>query len=727
MKRKTALPELLAPAGSRDAFYAAIHAGADAVYIGAPDFNARAYSDRMNAETLAELISYAHRMGRRVYVALNTLVYDKERELFLAAAREVRDAGADAAIVADFGMASLLSREIPELALHASTQMSVHSALGAAMLGTLAPVTRVVPARELPLSEIRTLVEEGPLPVEVFLHGALCVSHSGQCLFSSLVGGRSGNRGECAQPCRLPYSGGYPLSLRDLSLASHITELVDAGVASLKIEGRMKSPAYVYTVTSVYRRLLDEGRNATEEEAALLSRAFSRGGFTDGYFTDRKQSPMTGVRSEGDKADSRAIALPDTTPRKTPVSARLSICKDLPATLSLTTDRHTVTVAGETPTAAEKLPLTAEDVKSRLQKMGSTPFTLSADAIALTLDEGLYLTPAALNALRRSATDALLLCDRAPRGGEAPPASPAWPKADTEPPLLSGKRRSAYCHDPALLSVMPADCEAYIPLWRLREAKCLPDGVSIPPVLFDSELPAIRALLSEAASRGVTRAICDNIAAVSLAREAGLTPVGGFRLNVTNRESAVSLRKLGLADITLSPELSLPQCRDIGGRAIVYGHIPLMLLERCFMKENFSCDACNRAVLTDRTGARFPLVREYPHRNLLLNHIPTYMGDKSDELPRSVRPHFLFMKETPAEASRVFAFYDAGRPLPTPVRRIGKTVKKPDRPERPAGPEKPARPAHGARPAPTKPAREAKRPPAPHSKKNHSNRKGSRT
>ncbi len=683
MKRKTALPELLAPAGSVAAFYAAIHAGADAVYLGAPDFNARAYSDRLDAATLSSLISYAHMQARRVYVAMNTLLSDKELPAFLHAAREIRDMGADGVIVADIGGAQLIAKELPTLPLHASTQMSLHSSAGLTELLHL-PFTRAVPARELSLSDVRTLVDSTPLEIEVFLHGALCVSHSGQCLFSSLVGGRSGNRGECAQPCRLPYNGTYPLSLSDLSLAAHITELLESGVASLKIEGRMKSPSYVYEVTSVYRRLLDEKRNATKEETARLSRAFSRSGFTDGYFTGKLASPMTGVRSESDKAESRTVAsqkTPDTSPQKTALSAELCILLGMPSRLTLQDGRHAVTVLGATPTKAESLPLSEDALRSRMQKMGGTPFALAEDRIEITLENGLYLSPSEVNALRRDAISALSAAYRTPLTEEAPPKTLPPVGASEAPPLLPGKSFSAYCHDPLLLSVLPDSCEAYIPLFRLSEARALPDGVSLPPVLKDSELSELQDLLFEAKRRGVTRVMCENLGHLQLARACGMTPVGGFRLNICNKESLAFYREEGVCDACLSPELSLPQCRDIGGRVLVYGYIPLMLLERCFIRENFSCDACGHASFTDRTGARFPLIREYKHRNLLLNAVPTYMGDKKASLPKSVTAHFLFMKESPAEAARILSFYEAGKALPYPVRRVGKTLRKPEKSE----------------------------------------------
>ena len=283
------LPELLSPAGSLDALRAAIEGGADAVYLGGGSFHARMNADNFGTqESLCEAIAMSHFWGVKVYVTLNTMVYDRELNAALAQAEQAARAGADALIVADLGLATLLRRALPSLPLHASTQMSIHRGDAGKLLAD-AGFSRMVVAREMPADQIAEAVRQSPIEIEAFVHGALCVSQSGQCLFSSLVGGRSGNRGECAQPCRLPFKDGrgkdfYPLSLKDLSLARYVPELIESGVASLKIEGRMKSPEYVYTVTRIWRALLDAGKGADEAQMQELCNAFSRGGFTDGCF-----------------------------------------------------------------------------------------------------------------------------------------------------------------------------------------------------------------------------------------------------------------------------------------------------------------------------------------------------------------------------------------------------------------------------------------------------------
>ncbi len=297
-------PELLAPCGSPEALLAAVAGGADAVYLGGTMLNARMNAKNFDRDALRDACRTCHENGVRLYVTLNTQVYDRELSQALEFAAYLYEIGADGAIVADLGFAELLHEYLPGLALHASTQATVHSADGARELQKRG-FARVVCPREIHKDDLKTLCGESPIEVEAFVHGAICVSCSGQCLLSAVMGGRSGNRGQCAQPCRLGYNGAYPISLKDLCLARHVPALIEAGVASFKIEGRMKSPSYVYGVTRIYRRLIDENRGATDAEMAELARLFSRSGFTDGYFTGAVDGKMLGIRKEEDVRQTR--------------------------------------------------------------------------------------------------------------------------------------------------------------------------------------------------------------------------------------------------------------------------------------------------------------------------------------------------------------------------------------------------------------------------------------
>lgn len=316
MKNEINIPELLAPCGSPETLGAALQSGADAVYLGGTVLNARMNAKNFTDIQLKDAIKKCHACGVRIYITLNTLVYDKEFDAALRYAALVYEAGADAFITADIGLAVMLKKYIPQAELHASTQTAGHNSDAAVKFAGLG-FSRMVCARELSYGDIKKLAERSPIGIEMFIHGAHCASVSGQCLMSAVMGGRSGNRGECAQPCRMQYNGhsprghgpyvSYPLSLKDLCLAGHITDIIGSGVAALKIEGRMKSKEYVGAVTAAYRRLLDERRNADKDEINELAKIFSRSGFTDGYFTGKIDGGMLGIRTETDKNASRDV------------------------------------------------------------------------------------------------------------------------------------------------------------------------------------------------------------------------------------------------------------------------------------------------------------------------------------------------------------------------------------------------------------------------------------
>lgn len=676
MKRKNDLPELLSPAGGIEALYAAAEAGADAVYLGVADtsFNARAGAKNFTTDELSAGILYAHARGMKVYVAMNTLQFDRELPAFLDCVGSLRDMGADALIVADMGCARSIAARYPGIELHASTQAFVHSLAGAEELFD-AGFARVVLSRELSEENIRRVTSHSRAEVEVFLHGALCVCHSGQCLFSSVVGGRSGNRGECAQPCRLPYSGGYPLSLKDMCLAPHIPALIDAGVSSLKIEGRMKAPGYVYEVTRIYRRLLDERRAATQDEMQALKAAFSRDGFTDAYFTGKVGKGMTGVRREEDKTASRDKNAAAFAPGKLPLGARATVRAGEPFAFSLSfRDPHgkeyTAAATGAVPMPAEKAALTEDVLTEKLTRMGDTCFSLAAADLSLSMDEGLFLPVGGINAVRRSAVAALEeQLRRVPENTCTPLSLPAVPP--------SRRCRTALCRTAAQMRVLDRSYFDLVFLsfeeaLALPEEEKQPDGVLLPPVLPDSEEKEVREALAVLRKRGIRYAMVSGAGTLRLAREEGFLPYGDFRLNITNRESAAFWREHGCVGFVLSPELSPARARDIGeGGYFVYGRIPLMLTERCFVKETAGCASCGKASLTDRRGISFPVLREWKHRDLICNSLPTYLGDDSAARGaiRNLGEHFFFSTETPAEIKAVLTAYKADAALGYPVRR----------------------------------------------------------
>ena len=671
MRRNTRLPELLAPAGDFEALIAAVKAGADAIYIGGKSFSARAFAKNFDLDEISLAVKYTHLHGVRLYVTINTLVYDKELPLAIEYAGELYKRGVDAIIAADVGLIRAIRKYVPSLEIHASTQMGIHNSYGANEAAELG-CERVVLAREVSLEDINSITDRCRPTTEIFLHGALCVCHSGQCLFSSMVGGRSGNRGECAQPCRLPYNEKYPLSLKDLSLAEHIPALISSGVASLKIEGRMKSPGYVYRVTKIYRRLLDEGRSATEAEVRELEEIFSRGGFTDGYFTGRLSSGMTGVRSEEDKELSRGLEEISFTPMRKAVKASAKMVLGEPAELTLTLADRSVTVNGPSPVMAISSPLTEQSVKERLMKLGDTYLSLAEEDISLALDEGINLPPSAINALRRAAAEALLSCERefTPKKYEPKGRGVTKPTVTAEVNNLDLARKLIK-EEGLSLDLLSVPLESLDK--GVRDARGI--SCAIPAIVMENELTQVEKMLSEAKKQGIMYATVDNIGHFALARKYGFKIFGGARLNTLNRESAALYRELGAEVLLLSHELTLSQARDIGGGVTVYGRIPLMITERCFIKENFGCDKCASAELCDRTGASFPMARTFCHRNIIYNSVTTFMLDKLDELSAAGlnHRHIIISTESAAVAADRLDLARTGSVVPPgmKIRRMG--------------------------------------------------------
>lgn len=669
-KRIQTLPELLSPAGSPEALDAAIEGGADAVYLGGTTFNARMNAHNFGGDALRSAVLRAHSYGVKVYLTLNTLVGDREISAALEAAEQAATAGIDALIVADLGIAAALHRTFPTLELHASTQASSHNSLSAEKLKEIG-FSRIVIARETPAADLFESVKNSPLEVEMFIHGALCVSHSGQCLFSSLVGGRSGNRGECAQPCRLPFAckkGGdtYPLSLKDLSLAAHVPALIESGVASLKIEGRMKAPEYVRDTARIWRRLLDERRAATPEEMRELASIFSRGGFTDGYWREKIDSNMLGVRSDDDKNASRTLTPFVGITKKIPLDFTVQMKKDEPIMLTVCDKNRQICVTGDIPQAALTAPLSAEHLERNLSKLGGTPY--SVGSFTVEMDDGLMLPVSRLNDLRRRAIAEW-------ESHLAPQKAEKAPYVMQKSQHVCKKEKTARFYSPE--QVTPSAREffdrIYLPLGK-ETAEC--DGVVLPPVIFERDLGRVVEMLSSAAKKGVRYAMVGNLGHIEPVKQAGLLPVGDFRFNVTNCETVCALESMGISSMILSPELTLPQARDIKGDTslIVYGRIPLMTVEKCVIREIADCDTCdkNAAILTDRRGVRFPVLREWEHRNVIYNSLPTSMSDKQDQLAKAgiTAQHFLLSIETPDEVDEVIELWKNGEALPYPVRRI---------------------------------------------------------
>lgn len=647
-------PELLAPAGSPEAVVAAVQAGAGAVYLGYGAHHARRNAKNFSKEELAAAVSYCHLRGVKVYLTLNTMLTDRELPGVYETAQEAAGIGVDAVLVQDWGLLRTLRRLAPDLALHASTQMSIYNLDGAREAADLG-LERVVLARELSRDDIAHITAHAPIETEVFVHGALCMCVSGQCYFSAIVGGRSGNRGLCAQPCRLPYgwkekANEYPLSLKDLSMAVHVNELAALGVASLKIEGRMKRPEYVSIVTRIYRSLLDEGREPTAEETALLTQAFSRQGFTDGYYTAMPGTHMFGVhedeREPKELFSAERSRYEQEEGRKIPVTMYAMIRAGERSGVGVQDAQGRVARAyGPVPEAARSRAVTAEEIRTQLGKTGGTPF--SAEDIQVLCEEGLSLPLSAINGLRRTALEELSLERAKPRTVTfAPYNTGAKYENRRDAPSLMVSLRTA---DQLSLELLRRQPEMlFLPPEELLKAEGLVErskeyhitlGVTLPRICLDHERQVLLQDLNTAAELGVHHAMVGNAGFLRLCREKGFTCHGDFGLNVANSQSVKQLKRMGLSSATLSFELQLAQIRDIWKpmdcSLIVYGRLPLMVTENCIVKNHSGMHTCDNVnTLIDRKGMRFPVVRSYACRNEVLNSQKLYMADKRSDYQR---------------------------------------------------------------------------------------------
>lgn len=681
--------ELLAPAGSMEALRAAVCNGADAVYLGADTFNARINARNFSAADLQEAVVYCHVRGVKVHLTLNTLVLDREMPRAAELIRLAASCGVDAFIVQDLGMVSLCRQLAPDVPIHASTQMSIHSLEGvmeAAALGC----SRVVLARELPAEEIAHICKKSPVEIEVFVHGALCMCYSGQCYLSSVIGRRSGNRGQCAQPCRLPYGYGrfestrYPLSLKDNCLAGELDELRRMGVASIKIEGRMKRPEYVAIVTRAYRTVLNGGK-LMPSDLQELETAFSRQGFTDGYFRGQTGSDMFGRRQEGeDTADLFASAratYEQGEPQRIGVRFYAMIRRGEPAQLAVEDpDGNLCRTRGPVPEQAVYRSLTPQDLEQQLKKTGGTPYLCTA--VRSSLDPDLMLPASAINAMRRDVIAELT----AKRGR----AAPARLNAYDEPPRYDGIAgepqltiavRTAGQITSRMLSMKPT--VLYVPLSELVEHPELRQRVGVetqlaailPRVIWSGELAPVARQLRTVYEMGVRQVLAGNLGQLHIARAAGFAVRGDFGLNIVNSRAMRYLREQGLDSQLLSFELTLPQIRDISkavpAELLIYGRLPLMLMENCVMKNRTGICACQTGTvrLVDRVGEEFPIVKDPGTcRNVLLNGKKLYLLDKKDAL-RGMGLWALrlqFTTENPGEIDKVLmdyqgrAVFDAG-------------------------------------------------------------------
>ena len=664
--------EILAPAGGEAQLRAAVLCGADAVYLGLRGFNARAGAENFDENTLPQTVGWCHARGVRVYVTLNTLVTDRELPQWLHSLDAVAAAGVDGVLVQDLGLAKIIRQRYPTLPLHASTQMTVHNLAGARLLEEMG-FAQVVLARELSKEEIAAICAGTSMRCEVFVHGALCMSVSGQCYLSSVLGERSGNRGRCAQPCRLDFKShgrGYALSLKDLTLTDRLRELETLGVASFKIEGRLKRPEYVAAAVTACRQSLA----GEVPDLETLQSVFSRSGFTDGYYTARRDLTMFGTRTREDAAAAAAVlgklsALTRNEVGRLPVDMVLTMAPGEPATLAVTDGTHRVEVAGEVPQTALTRPTDEELARRALEKCGGTPFYLQN--LTCHIGEGLMLPLSALNRLRAAALTAL---------AEARSVVVPYPQAPAAAGKPAGRARPAGapqlgCRLAAAAQATPAIRRGAgrlsLPLHELAERPELLEAcgprlaAELPVFCAPQQEEAVMRALRKLKEQGLTAALCGNLGSLLMARETGLRIIGDYGLNIINSPAAQQAAALGCDEITLSFECERNAARNIHSPVpigvIAYGRLPLMLLRNCPGKTAAGCGDC-RGInhITDRRGEDFPLQcqnRQYTH---LLNPRPLFLSDRLPEWDFCDFLTLRFTTETPAECDEVLKMYQTG-------------------------------------------------------------------
>ena len=670
--------ELLAPAGSMDALRAAVQNGANAVYLGCGPFNARQGAKNFTPQTLKDAVKYCHIRGVDVHFTLNTLVSDREIKDVQEMIRHAASCCVDAFIVQDLGVVQMCRQIAPHIPVHGSTQLTIHSLAGVQLCAAMG-MQRVVLSRELSREDIRYICENSPIEIEVFAHGALCMCYSGQCYMSAMIGGRSGNRGRCAQPCRQSYGyhhweGKYPLSLKDNCLVQYLQELEEMGVASVKLEGRMKKAEYVATVTAVYRKALDDGKVTKSMTDALMT-AFNRQGFTDGYYTGRVNRKMFGIREEThddpEWIQAARNSYENGETQLVDVTFRAVVSVDGSSLTVTDPEGRTCTVPGPMPELARNVPLSGAALAQRVAKTGGTPYLCVE--VRTHVDPGLTISAAAINGMRRDVLNQLTAL-RARREDHPlrKAAAIAHYRGPKDLPGLTIQITSADQLTPKLM-----DSETtmlYVPIHILVEDNKLFRALMrrgrvaavLPRIVHDDELPRLQHQLADLRDMGVKDVLLGNLSLMIPAREAGMRIHGDFGLNIYNSASMNVLRDLELASATVSFEATLPQIRDmskaVNTELIAYGRVPLMITEHCLMKNRTGECSCQNAAtkLTDKTGAEFPIIKDGNScRSVLLNGKKLSWLDRQDDLAKlglwAIRLYFT--TENPREVDRVLSDY----------------------------------------------------------------------
>lgn len=656
--------EILAPAGSMECLRAAVAAGADAIYLGGTKFGARAYAQNLSEEDLVQAIEYVHIHGRKIYMTVNTLLKDRELNELYAYLLPYYKAGLDGVIVQDIGAVKFIGEYFPEMPVHASTQMTITNTLGADFLKRYG-ITRVVPARELSLKEIRDMKKQTGLEMECFVHGALCYCYSGQCLLSSMIGGRSGNRGQCAQPCRLPYQteGKKPadlMSLKDLCTIDILPELIDAGIDSFKIEGRMKQPEYVYTVVKMYRKYADqylklqkEGKgkssyHVSEADKRELLATYQRRGYCEGYYYQHNGKDMVSLKRPKNGRDGSAEEKPwQDIKVQEKINGILTLSVGNRAKLTVSCGDVTVECIGQEVQAAQKQPLDSARIEKQMRKTGNTEFTF--DNLEVLIEGNVFLPMQALNELRREGieelTEQIQMQYRREEAGCGMKTATAGFDSDADGVTeTAGKKEcciSASVQNKAQLDTAVNSKIRYIYLEEDVEFE-REDGVqyflAMPYIFRENTIKRYEKMYTEIEKKydGILIRNWENYAWLKQ-HEYQKEIRSDYNLYIFNRKTKEELRRLGIARGTASVELNDRELARIGIEEqvfIAYGYQPVMISAGCIQKTSASCDGKGGVLsISDRYQKKFA-VRRYCRDcyNVMYNSAPLFLADKAEEV-----------------------------------------------------------------------------------------------
>ena len=656
--------EILAPAGSMECLRAAVAAGADAIYLGGTKFGARAYAQNLSEEDLVQAIEYVHIHGRKIYMTVNTLLKDRELNELYAYLLPYYKAGLDGVIVQDIGAVKFIGEYFPEMPVHASTQMTITNTLGADFLKRYG-ITRVVPARELSLKEIRDMKKQTGLEMECFVHGALCYCYSGQCLLSSMIGGRSGNRGQCAQPCRLPYQteGKKPadlMSLKDLCTIDILPELIDAGIDSFKIEGRMKQPEYVYTVVKMYRKYADqylklqkEGKgkssyHVSEADKRELLATYQRRGYCEGYYYQHNGKDMVSLKRPKNGRDGSAEEKPwQDIKVQEKINGILTLSVGNRAKLTVSCGDVTVECIGQEVQAAQKQPLDPARIEKQMRKTGNTEFTF--DNLEILIEGNVFLPMQALNELRREGieelTEQIQMQYRREEAGCGMKTATAGFDSDADGVTeTAGKKEcciSASVQNKAQLDTAVNSKIRYIYLEEDVEFE-REDGVqyflAMPYIFRENTIKRYEKMYTEIEKKYDGILIRNWESYAWLKRHEYQKEIrSDYNLYIFNRKTKEELRRLGIARGTASVELNDRELARIGIEEqvlIAYGYQPVMISAGCIQKTSASCDGKGGVLsISDRYQKKF-VVRRYCRDcyNVMYNSAPLFLADKAEEV-----------------------------------------------------------------------------------------------